>query len=340
MTQPNFENIMRDKRLSVAPMIDWTTTDYRFFARLFNPHTYLYTEMISTGAIIHGNTDRLLRFDDREHPLVLQLGGADINEMTQCTVEAQKRGFDEVNINVGCPSDRVQHNKIGACLMAEPDTVASLVRSMQTEVDIPVTVKHRIGIDNFDSYQFMKQFVEASAEAGCQRFIVHARIAWLQGLSPKENREIPPLRYEDVYRLKRDFPNLQVEINGGIDSIEQIKTHLQQVDGVMLGRAAYQNPYLLAEAMQLWGEEAPSREAILTQLYPYLEKQVAKGEPLPSIARHFLGLFQGLPGARKWRQALSGKQQLTVDDIKAAADHTLQLIEKATQANLESGESL
>lgn len=340
MTQPEFKNIMRDKRLSVAPMIDWTTPDYRFFARLFNPHTYLYTEMISTGAIIHGNTDRLLRFDDSEHPLVLQLGGADINEMTQCTVEAQKRGFDEVNINVGCPSDRVQHNKIGACLMAEPDTVASLVRHMQAEVDIPVTVKHRIGIDNFDSYQFMKQFVEASAEAGCQRFIVHARIAWLQGLSPKENREIPPLRYEEVYRLKQDFPELKIEINGGIDSIDKIKTHLQQVDGVMIGRAAYQNPYLLAEARQLWGEEAPSREDILNQLYPYLETQVAKGEPLPSIARHFLGLFQGLPGARKWRQALSGKQQLTVEDIKAAADNTLQLIEKARQADLASEASL
>lgn len=324
---------MTNKRLSVAPMIDWTTTDYRFFARLFNPHTYLYTEMISTGAIIHGNTDRLLRYHDLEHPLVLQLGGADIAEMNHCAVEAQKRGFDEVNINVGCPSDRVQHNKIGACLMAEPDTVASLVRHMQAEVDIPVTVKHRIGIDNFDSYQFMKQFVEASADVGCKRFIVHARIAWLQGLSPKENREIPPLRYDDVYRLKQEYPELQIEINGGIDSLEKIKTHLQHVDGVMIGRAAYQNPYLLAEAMTLWGEQAPSREHILNQLYPYLEQQVIKGEPLPSVARHFLGLFQGLPGARKWRQALSGKQQLTVAEIKAAAEKTLELIDKANRDN-------
>ena len=213
MSQPALQNIMTDKRLSIAPMIDWTTTDYRFFARLFNPHTYLYTEMISTGAIIHGNTDRLLRFDTSEHPLVLQLGGADISEMTQCAIEAQKRGFDEVNINVGCPSDRVQHNKIGACLMAEPDTVASLVRHMQAEIDIPVTVKHRIGIDEYDSYQFMKDFVDASAEAGCERFIVHARIAWLKGLSPKENREIPPLRYDDVYRLKQEMPELKIEIN-------------------------------------------------------------------------------------------------------------------------------
>ena len=331
MSQPALQNIMTDKRLSIAPMIDWTTTDYRFFARLLNPHTYLYTEMISTGAIIHGNTDRLLRFDTREHPSVLQLGGADISEMTQCAIEAQKRGFDEVNINVGCPSDRVQHNKIGACLMAEPDTVASLVRHMQAEIDIPVTVKHRIGIDEYDSYQFMKDFVDASAEAGCERFIVHARIAWLKGLSPKENREIPPLRYDDVYRLKQEMPELKIEINGGIDSVEQIKTHLQQVDGVMIGRAAYHNPYILAEAMQLWGEQAPSREQILEQLYPYLEQQVANGEPLTSIARHLLGLFQGLPGARKWRQALSGKQQLTVAEIKAAGDATLQLIERAKQ---------
>ena len=331
MSQPALQNIMTHKRLSVAPMIDWTTTDYRFFARLFNPHTYLYTEMISTGAILHGNTDRLLRFDSSEHPLVLQLGGADIAEMTQCTIEAQKRGFDEVNINVGCPSDRVQHNKIGACLMAEPDTVASLVRHMQAEVDIPVTVKHRIGIDEYDSYQFMKDFVQASAEAGCQRFIVHARTAWLKGLSPKENREIPPLRYEDVYRLKQEMPELQIEINGGIDSVEQIKAHLQQVDGVMIGRAAYHNPYILAEAMQLWGELPPTREQILDQLYPYLEQQVANGEPLTSIARHLLGLFQGLPGARKWRQALSGKKQLTVAEIKAAGEATLELIENSKQ---------
>ncbi|EGK09980.1 tRNA dihydrouridine(20/20a) synthase DusA [Psychrobacter sanguinis] len=334
MSQSDSQNIMINKRLSIAPMIDWTTTDYRFFARLFNPHTYLYTEMISTGAIINGNTDRLLRFDNTEHPLVLQLGGADIGEMTHGAVEAQKRGFDEVNINVGCPSDRVQHNKIGACLMAEPETVASLVRHMQAEVDIPVTVKHRIGIDEHDSYQFMKDFVQASAEAGCQRFIVHARIAWLKGLSPKENREIPPLRYDDVYRLKQEFPELQIEINGGIDSLEQIKSHLQHVDGVMIGRAAYHNPYLLAEAMQLWGEEAPSREYILSQLYPYLEKQVAKGEPLTSISRHLLGLFQGLPGARRWRQSLSGKQQLTVDDLKAAGDATLASIERARQTDL------
>ncbi len=327
---------MTNKRLSVAPMIDWTTSDYRFFARLFNPHAYLYTEMISTGAILHGKTERLLRFDASEQPLVLQLGGADFKEMTRCAVIAQQRGFAEVNINVGCPSDRVQHNKIGACLMAEPQTVAGLVKHMQAEVDIPITVKHRVGIDEHDSYAFMRDFVSASADAGCKRFIVHARIAWLKGLSPKENRQIPPLRYDDVYRLKQEFADLFIEINGGITSVDDIKTHLAYVDGVMIGRAAYQNPYLLAEAMQLWGETPKSRVDILSALYPYLEQQVALGEPLPSIARHVLGLFQGLPGARKWRQALSGKQHLTVNEIRQAGERTLNLIAASQEADTTS----
>ena len=316
---------MTNKRLSVAPMIDWTTTDYRYFARLFNPHVYLYTEMISTGALLHGNRARHLRFDTLEHPLVLQLGGADSSEMAQCAQFAQQHGYDEVNINVGCPSDRVQHNKIGACLMAEPQTIADLVKHMQAVVDIPVTVKHRIGIDDFDSYEFMVDFVEKVAAAGCTRFIVHARTAWLQGLSPKQNREIPPLRYDDVYRLKQDFPTLDIEINGGIETVADIKTHLQHVDGVMIGRAFYHNPYLLAEANSLWGAPITKRSDILAQLYPYLEKQIAKGEALPTMTRHYLGLFQGLTGARKWRQALSGKPQLTIDDIKRAAEEVLAL---------------
>ena len=316
---------MTNKRLSVAPMIDWTTTDYRYFARLFNPHVYLYTEMISTGAIIHGNRARHLRFDATEHPLVLQLGGADIADMTQCAEFAQQYGYDEVNINVGCPSDRVQHNKIGACLMAEPNTVAALVKHMQAAVDIPVTVKHRIGIDDFDSYEFMADFVQTVAASGCTRFIVHARTAWLQGLSPKQNREIPPLRYDDVYRLKQDFPTLDIEINGGIESVADIETHLKHLDGVMIGRAFYHNPYLLAEANSLWDMPVPKRSDILTKLYPYLEEQVAKGEALPTMTRHYLGLFQGLMGARKWRQALSGKPHLTIDDIKNAAAEVLAL---------------
>lgn len=316
---------MSQKRLSIAPMIDWTTSDFRYFARLFNRHVYLYTEMISTGAILKGNQARHLRFDEAEHPLVLQLGGADVTEMTDCAVIAQDYGFDEVNINVGCPSDRVQHNKIGACLMAEPKTVAALVNSMQSAVDIPVTVKHRIGIDHFDSYEFMRDFVATVAEAGCKHFIVHARTAWLQGLSPKQNREIPPLRYDDVYRLKQEFSDLMIEINGGIETIDDIKAHLNHVDGVMIGRAFYHNPYLLAEANSLWGDPIPKRSEILANLYPYLEAKVAEGEVLATMARHYLGLFQGLTGARKWRQALSGKPKLTIDDIKKAADEVLTL---------------
>lgn len=316
---------MSNKRLSVAPMIDWTTTDYRYFARLFNPQVYLYTEMISTGALLYGNRARHLRFAKEEHPLVLQLGGADTKEMSQCAQFAQQYGYDEVNINVGCPSDRVQHNKIGACLMAEPNTVAELIKHMQAVVDIPVTVKHRIGIDDFDSYEFMAQFVQTVAEAGCTRFIVHARTAWLQGLSPKQNREIPPLRYDDVYRLKQDFPELTIEINGGIETIEDIKAHLQHIDGVMIGRAFYHKPYLLAEANCLWGQPIPKRSEILAKLYPHLQQQVALGEPLSTMARHYLGLFQGLSGARKWRQALSGKPSLTLADIERAADEVLQL---------------
>lgn len=316
---------MSNKRLSVAPMIDWTTTDYRYFARLFNPHVYLYTEMISTGALLYGNRARHLRFAKEEHPLVLQLGGADTIEMTQCAQFAQQYGYDEVNINVGCPSDRVQHNKIGACLMAEPNTVAELVQHMQAAVDIPVTVKHRIGIDDFDSYEFMAQFVQTVADSGCTRFIVHARTAWLQGLSPKQNREIPPLRYDDVYRLKQDFPELTIEINGGIETVEDIKTHLQYIDGVMIGRAFYHNPYLLAEANSLWNQPIPKRSEILAQLYPHLQSQIAKGEPLSTMARHYLGLFQGLSGARKWRQALSGKPSLTIADIEKAANEVLLL---------------
>ncbi len=317
--------VMSQKRLSIAPMIDWTTADFRFFARLFNPKVVLYTEMISTGAILKGNRARHLRFDDAEHPLVLQLGGADSTEMTDCAIIAQDCGFDEVNINVGCPSDRVQHNKIGACLMAEPKTVAALVKNMQSAVDIPITVKHRIGIDHFDSYEFMRDFVTTVAEAGCQHFIVHARTAWLQGLSPKQNREIPPLRYEEVYRLKQEFPKLMIEINGGIESIADIKAHLAHVDGVMIGRAFYHNPYLLAEANTLWGNPVPKRSEVLAQLYPYLEAKVADGEVLATMARHYLGLFQGLTGARKWRQALSGKPQLTLNDIKTAASEVLAL---------------
>lgn len=305
-------------RISVAPMMDWTTKDYRFFARLFNPNVVLYTEMVTTGAIIYGGTNRHLDFNQQEHPIVLQLGGSNPQELATCTKMAEDWGYNEVNLNVGCPSDRVQNNKIGACLMAEPNLVAECIHSMQKAVSIPVTVKHRIGIDDMHSYEEMLHFVDTVAATGCTHFIVHARIAILQGLSPKENREVPPLRYDDVYRLKQERPHLTIEINGGIKTFEETQQHLQHVDGVMIGREAYHNPYLLAEMGQLWNLEAPDRFEIMQQMMPYIHQRVAEGAPLSIITRHILGLFQNLPGARKWRQALSGGNAKTIADIENA----------------------
>lgn len=316
-------DFMNNKRISLAPMIDWTTTDFRHFARLFNRHIYLYTEMISDSAILKGDANHVLRYDDSQHPLVLQLGSSDSSNMARCVEMADNMGYDEFNLNVGCPSDRVQHNKIGACLMAEPRLVADMVRAMKQITDKPVTVKHRIGIDSFDDYEFMRDFVQEVAEAGCTHFVVHARIAWLHGLSPKENREIPPLRYEDVYRLKREFPKLFIEINGGIDHLDDIKAHLAHVDGVMIGRAFYHNPMLMGQCCQLWGETPPTHRQILEHLCLYLERRAAQGANLATLTRHYLGLFQGLSGARKWRQALSGKKSLTVDEVKRAGESVL-----------------
>jgi tRNA-dihydrouridine synthase A len=314
-------------RISVAPMMDWTTKDYRFFARLFNPNVVLYTEMVTTGAIIYGGANRHLDFNQQEHPIVLQLGGSNPQELATCTKMAEDWGYNEVNLNVGCPSDRVQNNKIGACLMAEPNLVAECIHSMQKAVSIPVTVKHRIGIDDMQSYEEMLHFVDTVAATGCTHFIVHARIAILQGLSPKENREVPPLRYEDVYRLKQERPQLTIEINGGIKTFEETQQHLHHVDGVMIGREAYHNPYLLAEMGQLWNLEAPNRFDIMQQMLPYIHQRVAEGAPLSIITRHILGLFQNLPGARKWRQALSGGNAKTITDI----EHAIQNIQVAMQ---------
>ncbi|MCH7385432.1 tRNA dihydrouridine(20/20a) synthase DusA [Acinetobacter dispersus] len=305
-------------RISVAPMMDWTTKDYRFFARLFNPNVVLYTEMVTTGAIIYGGANRHLDFNQQEHPIVLQLGGSNPQDLATCTKMAEDWGYNEVNLNVGCPSDRVQNNKIGACLMAEPNLVAECIHSMQKAVSIPVTVKHRIGIDDMQSYEEMLHFVDTVAATGCTHFIVHARIAILQGLSPKENREVPPLRYEDVYRLKQERPHLTIEINGGIKTFDETQQHLQHVDGVMIGREAYHNPYLLAEMGPLWNLEAPDRFEIMQQMMPYIHQRVAEGAPLSIITRHILGLFQNLPGARKWRQALSGGNAKTIADIENA----------------------
>ena len=305
-------------RISVAPMMDWTTRDYRFFARLFNPNIILYTEMVTTGAILFGDAARHLAYNPEEQPIVLQLGGSNPQDLARCSKMAEDWGYNEVNLNVGCPSDRVQNNKIGACLMAEPDLVAECIAAMRHAVDIPVTVKHRIGIDEMQSYEQMLNFVDTVAKTGCNNFIVHARIALLQGLSPKENRDVPPLRYDDVYRLKQDRPDLIIEINGGIKTLAETQQHLKQLDGVMIGREAYHNPYLLAELGQLWNLEAPDRFDIMAQMMPYIAKRLQEGAPLSIITRHILGLFQNLPGARKWRQALSGGNAKSLQDIEVA----------------------
>ena len=322
-------------RISVAPMMDWTTRDYRFFARLFNPNIVLYTEMVTTGAIIHGDAKRHLDFNSQEHPLVLQLGGSNPQDLATCTKMAEDWGYNEVNLNIGCPSDRVQNNKIGACLMAEPNLVAECIDQMQKTVSIPVTVKHRIGIDDMQSYDEMLHFVDTIAATGCTHFVVHARIAILQGLSPKENREVPPLRYEDVYRLKRERPNLTIEINGGIKTFEETQQHLQYVDGVMIGREAYHNPYLLAEFGQFWNLDMPDRFNIMQQMMPYIEKRLAEGAPLSIITRHILGLFQNLPGARKWRQALSGGNAKSLTDIENALLNIRETIQRSEESQQE-----
>ncbi|TXH74379.1 MAG: tRNA dihydrouridine(20/20a) synthase DusA [Thiothrix sp.] len=297
------------KRLfSVAPMLDWTDTHCRYFHRLLTKQAVLYTEMVTTSALLQGQTERYLSFNQAEHPLALQLGGSEPKEMAQCAVLAADFGYDEVNINVGCPSERVQKGAFGACLMAEPQLIADCVAAMQAKVTIPVTVKNRIGIDDQEDYEGLHNFVSTVAQAGCQTFIIHARKAWLKGLSPKENREIPPLRYDLVYQLKQAFPQLEIIINGGITSLEACQLHLQSVDGVMVGREAYHNPWLLAEVDQaIYGSAASQldRYAVLEQLLVYIEEQQAQGVRVSHIGRHSLGLFQGLPGAKQWRRHLS-----------------------------------
>ncbi|AWX14636.1 tRNA dihydrouridine(20/20a) synthase DusA [Mergibacter septicus] len=288
-------------------MLDWTTRHCRYFHRQFSRHALLYTEMVTTGAILHAKYDHLY-FDPTEHPVALQLGGSDLKQLVECTKLAEQRGYVEVNLNVGCPSDRVQNGLFGACLMAKADLVAEAVSAMQAVVNIPVTVKTRIGIDHLDSYQFLSQFIEKLDQAGCQEFIIHARKAWLSGLSPKENREIPPLDYERVYQLKRDFPHLWISINGGIKTLSDIQQHLKFVDGVMVGREAYQNPQLLGEIDRaLFDPTAPvvtSVEAV-ERMFPYIEQQLSQGIYLNHIVRHMLGAFQSCRGARQWRRYLS-----------------------------------
>ena len=293
---------------SIAPMMDWSDRHCRYFWRLLTGRALLYTEMVTTGALIHGDRERFLAFNPEEHPVALQLGGSDAAELAQCARWAQEWGYDEVNLNCGCPSDRVQSGMFGACLMAQPALVAEGVKAMRNACDIPVTVKHRIGIDDMESYAELVSFIAPIAEAGCDVFIVHARKAWLNGLSPKENREVPPLNYDWVYQLKQDFPALTIIINGGIQTLDQCDIHLMQVDGVMLGREAYQNPWMLAGVDQrIFGLDNKhiTRDDVITALLPYVEQQLSGGVHLNHITRHILGLYQGVPGARKFRRHIS-----------------------------------
>ncbi len=296
-------------RLSVAPMMEWTDRNCRYFHRLLSRRARLYTEMVTTGALLHGDVPRHLDFDETEHPVALQLGGSEPADLAQCARLAQQWGYDEVNLNCGCPSERVQRGAFGACLMAEPKLVADCVKAMVDAVDMPVTVKHRIGIDKVESYEFVRDFVGTVAEAGCRVFMVHARNAWLKGLSPKENREVPPLRYELVHRLKREFPRLVIGINGGITQDEVVQEQLHALDGVMIGREAYHHPWWLAGwDAQFYGEPAASltRGEVEERMVDYMEREQARrGTPWHSIARHMMGLYNGVPGARRWRQVWS-----------------------------------
>ncbi|MBA3774477.1 MAG: tRNA dihydrouridine(20/20a) synthase DusA [Ramlibacter sp.] len=295
--------------MSVAPMMDWTDRHCRYFHRLLSRHALLYTEMVTTGALVHGDVPRHLDFSAEEHPVALQLGGSDPLELAHCARLGEQWGYREINLNCGCPSERVQRGSFGACLMAEPQLVADCVKAMVDAVSVPVTIKHRIGIDKGERYGFVRDFVGAVSQAGCAAFLVHARNAWLKGLSPKENREVPPLRYEFVHRLKRDFPQLVFAVNGGITNGLQASRQLEQVDGVMVGRQAYHNPWWLAQWDAEFFAQAPSaisRETVEEQMTGYMAREAqAHGTPWSAIARHMLGLRNGLPGARRWRQVWS-----------------------------------
>lgn len=297
-----------NRRFCVAPMLDWTDRHCRYFYRLMSEHALLYTEMVTTGALIHGDRHRFLQFDAREHPVAFQLGGSNPVDLALCAKMAEDYGYDEINLNVGCPSDRVQNGMFGACLMARPELVAECISAMRQAVSIPVTVKSRIGIDDKDSYEELTTFVDTIAKAGCETFIIHARKAWLQGLSPKENREIPPLRYDTVYQLKQDFPQLEIIINGGINTLDEAENMLETVDGVMLGREVYQRPFILNEVDNRFfhqPESVKTRQHIVEELIPYVQAQLEEGVRFNSISRHILGLFHGQKGAKGWRRYLS-----------------------------------
>lgn len=312
-------------RFCVAPMLDCTDRHCRYFHRQLSRRARLYTEMVTTGALLHGAVPRHLDFDAAEHPVALQLGGSDPAELAHCARLGERWGYDEINLNCGCPSQRVQRGAFGACLMAEPALVADCIKAMRDAVSIPVTVKHRLGLDRNDDYGFVRDFVGALFEAGCRVFIAHARNAWLKGLSPKENREVPPLRYETVYRLKRDFPGAIVVLNGGIASLAQARAQLAHIDGVMLGRAAYHDPYLLAGVdRELFGDAAPAptREEVAQRMSAYLQRVGAHGVAPRAVVTHMLGLYHGQPRARLWRQRLSDPAFLArhgADALRVAA---------------------
>jgi tRNA-dihydrouridine synthase A len=300
-------------------MMDWTDRHCRYFHRLLSPSALLYTEMVTTGALLHGDVPRHLDFDETEHPVALQLGGSEPADLAHAAKLGQQWGYDEINLNCGCPSERVQRGAFGACLMNEPQLVADCVKAMVDVVDVPVTVKHRIGIDRHESYGFVRDFVGTVAQAGCRVFIVHARNAWLKGLSPKENREIPPLRYEFGYQLKKDFPELVIVLNGGIKTRTEIDAHMLHVDGVMIGREAYHNPYALTTWVPMPDHTAPSREEVEACMVAYMQQQSEQGVNWYSIARHMLGLRHGLPGARKWRQVWSDHRLKSLDPGQVSA---------------------
>jgi tRNA-dihydrouridine synthase A len=329
-----------NRTISVAPMLDWTDKHCRYFLRQISQHALLYTEMVTTGAIIFGKGD-YLGYNQEEHPVALQLGGSDPTDMARCAAQAQKCGYDEVNINVGCPSDRVQNGRFGACLMAEPETVAKCINSMQAEVDIPVTVKSRIGIDDMDEYADLTRFIDVVAASGCDTFIVHARKAWLKGLSPKQNRDVPPLMYDRVYQLKQQFPDLHISLNGGVKTLDDVQLHLQHLDGVMVGREVYSNPYILAEVDKRFYQNnsvSKTRAEVVMAMLPYVEQQISLGVRPWSIARHMLGLFQGQPGGRIWRRYLSQngtKANVGVELLTDALDVLLEAQSKAKQFQSE-----
>jgi tRNA-dihydrouridine synthase A len=313
-------------RFCVAPMMEWTDRHCRYFLRLLSRHALLYTEMVTSAALMHGNRERLIGFDECEQPLALQLGGSDPRELAQCARIGEQWGYREINLNVGCPSPRVSAGRFGACLMAEPQLVADCVAAMSAAVQLPVTVKCRIGIDDRDSYPELGEFVGRVSEAGAGCVIVHARKAWLKGLSPKQNREVPPLDYPTVYRLKRDFPALEIVINGGILALPECSQHLLHVDGVMIGRAAYHDPYLLAGIDSALFDDhhaIPSRHDVLESFLPYVERELAAGRRLHPLSRHVLGLFQGCHGGRRFRRHIAEnacREGAGIEVLRAAAN--------------------